>query len=213
MMTDAALEDAQLVSMPERLTLLLVLSIVIVGAYIYLNRHPPFTPQLMPMTVVDTATPFLVWTVWPYAFLNLSNGIMPFLIKRRDDFRRMALTLAIGMGIHMMFWALWPTTFPRPQVPQDDSLSAQLYRFLIVIDAPVNCFPSAHVAAPAIQLFFVCRAWPKHSPWIWMIFAIFALSILTTKQHYLWDLIGATAIVLISLRITASMDVKHRGGS
>ena len=106
------------------------------------------------------------------------------------------------MAIHIAFWALWPTTYPRPPVPAGVTLSEQLYLFLIHVDAPVNCFPSAHVAAPSVQLFFVCRAWPKYAPWLWSVFGLFALSILTTKQHYAWDLIGAVVIVFIALKIT-----------
>jgi hypothetical protein len=209
MSSKASSENARLISMRERLVLLLALSTTIVGTYIYLNNNPVFAPQLMPMTAVDTATPFLVWTVWPYAFLNLSNGIMPFFVRRRDDFLRMALTLAIAMGIHIVFWTFWPTTFPRPPVPMGDSISEHFYGFLIVIDAPVNCFPSAHVAAPAVQLFFVCRAWPKLAPWLWTVFGLFALSILTTKQHYSWDLLGAAVIVFIALKMTSRMDSRR----
>ena len=196
-------ENAQFISMVERLGLLLGLGGAFIGTYIYLNFNPLFAPHVLPMTAIDTATPFLVWTVWPYAFMNISNAIMPFFIKRRDEFLRMAQTLAIVMAVHVLFWALWPTTFPRPPVPMGDTISDQLYRFLIVIDAPNNCFPSAHVAAPSVQQYFVGRAWPKLAPWLWAGFGLISLSILTTKQHYVWDLAGAVLVVTFALKATA----------
>lgn len=189
-----------LILVREKILLLLSLAIPFVGFYCYLNAYPPFTPRYLPMTLIDVATPFMVWTVWPYALLNVSNVVMPFFVKRRDNFLRMYLTLVIVMAIHVVFWSFWPVTFPRPPVPAGDTLSEQLYLFLIRVDAPVNCFPSAHIAAPAVQLYFIC----KERSWIvfraWMLFALFAMTILTTKQHYFWDLIGSILVVYAALK-------------
>jgi hypothetical protein len=188
------------ISVRERFFLLLSFSIPFTGLYFYLNAYPLSAPRHLPMTLIDSITPFMVWTVWPYAFLIVSTAVMPFCVKRRDNFLRMCLTLVIVMVIHVTFWSLWPISFPRIPAPTGATLSEQLYLFLIRIDAPVNCFPSAHVALPAVQLYFICKERPRIVFWIWILFALLTMTILTTKQHYLWDLIGAILVVFIALK-------------
>lgn len=190
-----------LISIRLRMVLYFGLTASIYGSYGYLNANPPFTPQLLPMTLVDHAIPFLVWTVWPYAFLSLGNFVLPFFIKRRDNFLQMTVTLAAAMVIHVTFWSLMPTTYPRPPAPVGTTLSHQFYLLLISVDTPGNCFPSAHVAAPSVILFFLCRERPRIAPYLWTVFGVFALSILTTKQHYLWDLMGSFITVVVALRV------------
>ena len=138
------LPNDTLISVREKTLLPLSLAIPFAGVYCYLNAYPPFTPRHLPMTLIEMTTPFMVWTVWPYALSNVSNAVMPFFVKRRDNFLRMYLTLVIVMAIHVIFWSLWPITFPRPPVPAGYRLSERLYLFLIRVDAPVNCFPSAY---------------------------------------------------------------------
>ena len=186
----------------QRLQVVVVLASVVVGTYIYLNQYPPFVTRSLPLTPLDHAVPFLVWSVWPYAALNFSNAVLPFFVVSRASFWRMAVTLAIALAVCATFWALWPTTLARPPLPQGDDLSSQLYRFLVRVDQPVNCFPSAHVAAPAVQMYFVCQRWPRAAGWLWTGFSLCALSILTTKQHYVWDLLGAVVVVLLALMLT-----------
>jgi len=77
------------IAMRERLFLFSILATTGLSAYLLLNHHPPFTPHLLPMTPLDEATPFWVWTVWPYALLWLSNFILPFCIRGRENFLQM----------------------------------------------------------------------------------------------------------------------------
>ena len=102
------------IAMRERLILFTILATTGFSAYMLLNHNPPFTPHLLPMTPLDEATPFWVWTVWPYTLLWLSNFILPFCIRGRENFLQMAVTFVVALGILVVFWALWPTTFPRP---------------------------------------------------------------------------------------------------
>ncbi len=195
------MQNEALISFPLRIVLHLGITVMTYGSYCYLNANPPFTPHLLPMTPIDDAIPFMLWTVWPYASLNFGSFVLPFFIKRRDTFVQMAVGLACVMIVHVAFWSLWPTTYPRPPAPEGPTLSHQFYLLLVSVDTPVNCFPSAHVAAPSIVVYFLCRERPRFSPYLWGILGVLSLSIMTTKQHYLWDLIGAIFAVLIALRM------------
>lgn len=193
--------DQERVTMRERLTALVVLGTAVVGAYCYLNVAPVFTPGTLPMTALDQAIPFILWTVWPYVGLNVSNAVMPFFVHKRSNFRQLVVTLSIAMAISILFWLFWPISFARPDVPTANTASAYLYRALIQVDQPLNCFPSAHIAGPAVQLIFVTRENPKLKFALWGIFGLAALTVLTTKQHYGWDVLGAVALVLFSYKL------------
>jgi membrane-associated phospholipid phosphatase len=151
---------------------------------------------------VDTATPFLVWTIWPYAALDVSSAVLPFFIRRRPNFRQMVLTMIIAMTVCIAFWALMPTTYIRPPVPMGDTASEHLYRFFLAIDQPINCFPSGHIAAPGVLLVFVAREHPRVARLLWGVFALAAVSVLTTKQHYLWDILASTALVWLCVKLS-----------
>ncbi len=188
-------ESPDPISVRERLLLLVPVGLVILAVYSVLNQAPVFTPRLLPLTAVDRAVPFWVWTIWPYIALNLSNAVIPFFIRGRRTFRQSVLTLCLVMGVSALFWLLWPTTYPRPAAPVDASASAWLYNTLMRMDAPTSCFPSAHIAGPAAQLIFLSREQPKLKGLLWGGYALIAPTVLTTKQHYLWDILGSLVLV------------------
>lgn len=189
------------VSLPERLLWFVALTTPLVGGYMTLNASPLLTPTLLPMTVVDEVTPFWVWTIWPYVFLLLSNLALQFLVRRRENYHEMCVSFGWLVLFMVACWALWPTTYIRPPPPVTQGLSAELYLGLIRVDTPLNCFPSAHVASPFTMLYFLCRERPRLAPYLWGAFAVLSTSILTTKQHYLWDLIGALVFAGLALRL------------
>jgi hypothetical protein len=189
------------VSLPERLLWFVVLTTALVGGYLYLNANPLFTPTLLPMTVVDEATPFWPWTVWPYVFLLLCNLALQFSVRRRDNYFEMCVSFGWLILFMVACWTFWPTTYVRPPAPIAQGLTAELYLGLIRVDTPLNCFPSAHVASPFTMLYFLCRERPRLAPYLWGAFAVLSTSILTTKQHYLWDLIGALIFAGIALAL------------
>lgn len=187
--------------MGARLVTMAVVGPLAVGLYCLLNRWPVFAPRMLPLTAVDQATPFLLWTVWPYAAINVSNAVMPFFIRERRNFRQMLLTLGIGLGISALFWLLWPVAYPRPPLPADESATAALYRFLVQVDQPLNCLPSGHIVVPGAQLIFVAREHPRLKAALWLVFGVASLSILTTKQHYAWDAVLAVAVLWVAFKL------------
>ena len=190
------------IAMRERLILFSLLATTGTSIYFLLNHHPPFTPQLLPWTPLDEAMPFWLWTIWPYGLLWLGNFILPFCIRGRENFLQMGLASVMAFAILATFWALWPTTFPRPPVPLGDTINEQFYRLMVSVDTPVSCFPSGHVTLPAILLYFISRERPGRALLLWSSFAFLAISILTTKQHYWWDLVGGLLTVFCALRIS-----------
>lgn len=170
------------------------------------NRYHFFAPQLLPVTALDRAIPFWPWTVVPY-FVLIGGMYLPAFLKERPLFLRAMIALTIGVLINYTIFALWPTTMVRPPAPTGTTFYEAWYRWLTVIDTPANCFPSGHITAPAIGCWALAREHPRRRWLILMIFIPFALTILTTKQHYVWDLFGGLATAAIGIFATRNMTI------
>jgi membrane-associated phospholipid phosphatase len=78
-------------------------------------------------------------------------------------------------------------------------------------DTPANCFPSSHIAIPALSLWALTREHPRLAPARWGGFLLLSLSILTTKQHYLADFFGGLGAAAIGAIV--SMALRRRAGT
>lgn len=195
----------------RNLRVLAPLALVNAAGYLLLNHYHLREPAFLPLTAVDRATPFLVWTTWAYAVLLLSDLALPMCIRDTRVFNDAVRAFLVVLVINLSTWAAFPTTYPRPPPPQGDSLSEQLYRLLIAADTPANCFPSSHIAIPALSLWALGREHPRQAPFMWAIFAVFSLSILTTKQHYLADLFGGLGTAAIGVIVSRAL--RQRAGT
>jgi len=181
-----------------------LLAVLLVGGllttgYFLLNHYPLWEPRELPMTPLDGVTPFWLWTVWPYLLMMVSEALLPLTIRNTQVFRRMVAAYLIGIGLAFPCYALLPTTYPRPPCPTDDSLTSQAYCMLIAIDTPHNCFPSGHVLFPALGCWAVWLDGRRWAPWLTCVLVLCVPTILTTKQHYVWDLLGAGILMGISM--------------
>jgi hypothetical protein len=159
-------------------------------AYVAMNRFHLRAPIELPLTPVDRALPFLSWTIWPYMALLFSDVVLPPMIRDEAVFRRWAWAFIVSMAINVVIWAVMPTVYPRPPMPLDGSPSSRLYVSLMGLDTPACCFPSAHISLPTVTAWALARQWPRARIVVWLGFAFLAVTILTTKQHYLFDLLA-----------------------
>jgi len=162
------------------------------------NRYHLFTPVLLPVTRLDEVIPFWSWTVVPY-FALIGGMYLPALIRDDQRFKRSLVALTISVLINYTIFALWPTVIQRPPLPEGNAFYDVWYRWLTTIDTPANCFPSGHITAPVIGCWALAQ---EHPRWRWPIrlaLIPFLLTILTTKQHYVWDLFGGLATAVIGI--------------
>jgi hypothetical protein len=195
----------------QRLWKVVALTTVLYVPYVLSNHFPVFTPRELPLSALDAAIPFWTWTVVPY-FLLIGGMYLPALVADRRIFTTAMLAILIGVVLNNLVFFLWPTTYPRPLAEPSDSLHAALYQFLIAVDTPGNCFPSAHITAPAIGCWALAQQFRRWRWLIYLIFIPFALSILTTKQHYTLDLIGGLATAGIGLLIAHKLTKRTSTG-
>jgi len=198
---DAVAAEASWWTPRRRGALILPLASANMAIYLALNWHPLRAVRELPMTVIDRALPLLPWTVWPYMVLLLADLALPFLMRRDETFVRMIRCYGVTALLNIAGWVLLPVTYPRPPLPMGEGVSAWGYRTLVGIDTPLNCFPSGHISIPAVLCWSLTTEQPRLRWPIWLGFALLAPSILTTKQHYAWDLVGGLAIASMGIAL------------
>jgi membrane-associated phospholipid phosphatase len=165
------------------------------GAAFYLstNHYYMYPPQFLPMTRIDQAVPFVPWTIWIYNsefFLFFSAFFLSADLVNANKYLYSFLSAQILSTLVFIFW---PTTYPREQFPLPadiDSITRALFANLRGVDSPANCFPSMHVCGVYVSAFlFIDEQRKKLIPYFLWATAI-AFSTLTTKQHYLADVVS-----------------------
>ena len=157
------------------------------------QRQPPTT---LPLTWLDQAIPLLEWTVWPYLLLAACTAL-PLCLSDRGEFKRCLTALACGYSLNLLIFAAWPTMLPRAGLP--DGWHRVVFAWLYWLDSPANCFPSGHITAPLVAFHALAI---EHRKWrgpLWLGFAVLCPTILTTKQHYVVDLLGGLATGAFSI--------------
>ena len=158
--------------------------------------------NVLPMTLVDRALPFIPETIWIY-FTEYLIFIVSW-VALDDPMERTKYWYSY-MGILMVstvIFVLWPTTFPRESFPLDGfpggiSKSAFEY-FRAQMDTPANCLPSLHVSSCFIASFVFWKV-SKPKFWFFLVWAIaVAISTMTTKQHYFIDVWTAILLTVAS---------------
>lgn len=172
---------------------------VIIGATLYLttNHFPIYPPRTLPMTWLDLAIPFLPWTVWVYNtefFLFFSAYILS---KDRLNANRYLYSFLTLQIISVTIFLLWPTTYPRHLFPLPegvDSVTRSFFANFRDVDAPTNCLPSMHVASVFISAFLFIDEQRKKLPFFFWWAVLISFSTLTTKQHYVADVVAGFAL-------------------
>ena len=188
-------------TLAENLRLVALVGGIQTALYLTLNHHPPFPSRELPLTVVDRAVPFWTWTVWLYLMLLSCDLLLPLLIRRRAVMPRLIVAHLSAMSLAFLTFLFLPTRYPRPAPPDGDNVHAIVYRLLTDLDSPECCFPSGHIIVPVLGCWAVWRDGNRWRGWLAALLCVLAPSILTTKQHYFWDLIGGLAAAAIGVSI------------
>ncbi len=163
-------------------------------AYFALNHWPPRASNALPLTFVDAWMPFWPWTVWPYLMMIGGQVVLPLLLRRPEVFARALIAYVCAMSAVFAVFALWPTHYLRGPLPPTDAWHGAVFELLCAVDTAECCFPSGHVVGPAVVCWALWRDRGARTAWCLALFPVITLSILTTKQHYFWDLLGGFGV-------------------
>ena len=151
-------------------------------------------------TALDDALPFWPWTAWFYlpfyvgVFAVCISGIRSRAILHRGCLGVLGVML-VGLACHLLI----PAEYPRPvlHAPYPD-LSTAFMAAVQRIDPPGNVFPSLHVAQTSALAFILFRDRRGLGLVAIVMATILALSTLTTKQHFVADIVAGYVIAFVT---------------
>jgi membrane-associated phospholipid phosphatase len=156
-----------------------------------------FPAEQLSISAMDVMIPFIPETIWIYnsqfLFLFLALWLCPETLRRTITYYAMLLATALAF----LFFIFMPTVLPHHDV-NVGGLTGLLWQTLYLTDTPQNCFPSLHVALALLAAQAVAtknKYWRIAAP-LWAMFI--CLSTLTTKQHYIIDILGGMVVAIIA---------------
>lgn len=162
----------------------------------------------------DYQIPFIGWTILIYYTIFAYYFVGPFSAPRTDRGRLelllMTQALVATCWVAFAVFLIAPAEIDlRWQVEQSGGLAgwtSVFYNRFYWLDRPFNAWPSLHVAQSFIIAIGITRWWrakKRHLAvaTLWVAWLALAISILTTKQHFIWDLVTGTALGVVSWRL------------
>lgn len=159
--------------------------------HLHLNRSTEIL-----RTRLDDAIPFWPWTAWCYLPFYAGVFIIAVAgIKRRALFNRAVMAVLIVMSLGAIGHVFVSAEYPRPVLhPPYPDLSAAFLAWVQRIDPPGNVFPSLHVAHTTMLALLLIKDRPRLGRIALAMATALALSTLTTKQHFLADVVSGYAL-------------------
>ena len=161
----------------------------------YLTNHHNFSePRQLPMTWVDLNTPFLPLSVLIYISEYFYFAFVYILLRHHDNINKYLYSFFFLQVVSCGIFAVYPTIYPRENFPVPADTPAWLSSIWVWLrhqDAATNCFPSLHVSSVYLSSFaFITDKSMKKFRIFFTWSTLIALSTLTTKQHYVADIIS-----------------------
>jgi membrane-associated phospholipid phosphatase len=150
-------------------------------------------------TRLDDAIPFWPWTAWCYLPFYAGVFIMAIAgFRHLALFNRTAKAVILVMGIGALGHLFMGAEYPRPvlHAPFAD-LSAAFMAWVQSVDPPGNVFPSLHVAHTTLLSLLLIRDRPVLGRVALLMATLLALSTLTTKQHFIADVVAGYALAFV----------------
>lgn len=154
-------------------------------------------PNPLEMTNFEQSVPFLTWTIWIYI------GVYPAYIlwavfgyKDEIEMNKTLYAFSVLCLVSCSVFLIYPVTYPRElfPLPDESSVTVFLFKMTRLVDKPSNCLPSLHVG---LCFIFAFGYWKENKVKFWIsifLSILISISTLTTKQHYLADIIASLFI-------------------
>lgn len=155
------------------------------------NAHLDRSTELL-RTQLDDAIPFIPATSWLYLPFYAAIFIIAIAgFQTRAHFNRglvgVGLILLVGLICHRLI----PAAYPRPVLhPPYPDVSYAFMAWVQAVDPPGNVFPSLHVAHTCSLALILHHENPRLGRVTIALAAVLALSTLTTKQHFVADVVS-----------------------
>ncbi len=167
--------------------------------YLLPNHIHLFRPLYLPMTALDRAVPFIPETLWIYISEWIFFPLIYFTCRDLTNQNKYIYSFMSLQAVSVFIFWVWPTTYPREAFPLPgylDAITAFTFENLRKTDSPANCCPSLHVSGVYLSAFIFLDERRKQLPYYLTWATLIALSTLTTKQHYILDVVAGLLLAV-----------------
>ncbi len=148
----------------------------------------------------ERVIPLVPWHFIPYLLLDFMFVASLFMCRSKDELDRHAKRLAVAIVAGVLCFLLWPLQFAFER-PNMEGWVGELHKAFIEFDLPYNQAPSLHVIITYLTGMIFVRRLPKIRCWIMAWCALIIVSVLTTYQHHLIDIVTALPIIAFCLAL------------
>lgn len=189
----------ELINHKNKYTLMPVLAITFAlmytGAGVISNQNA----GVLEISSFENSIPFLPWTIWIYFVLYpvyLAWALLSF--RNITELNKTLFGFLLLAVISCIIFILFPLSYPRgyfPLAPGND-LTTVIFRAMRAVDKPSNCFPSLHVGLCYLFAYGFLRKNKMKFAFSFSISTLISISTLTTKQHYIVDVLAGYGVAV-----------------
>jgi hypothetical protein len=152
-------------------------------------------------TPFDTRIPFIARSIWIYLW-SFSASVVPLCFIRSSRlFRRSALAFTLAICFSLVCFTAFPVTglhlragAAQLNVPGPSHWAVST---IYTLDPPYNLFPSLHVSLTALAALAVWKTNRLYGALLFAGLALVVIAVCTTKQHFLFDVLGGLTIAAL----------------
>ena len=152
---------------------------------------------------LDDKIPFIGYFIYIYNMFYPFTLIALFYLykKDKDTYYKGIIAGTIGYLICDIIFILYPTIMYRPIIPSISPITDFVIKITFIYDnPPLNCFPSIHClfSFQVIYSFLSSKLSNRDKIIVTFISLLIIISTLLVKQHYIFDVISAFLICIIT---------------
>lgn len=170
-----------------------LLAVVATLLYLGSNHFHLFEPKFLPLWWIDQTVPFVPETVWIYVSEYIFFPVVYLTCRDVVNLNKYFYSFLFLQVLSVVIFIVWPTTYPRelfPLTPSIDAITYFVFNSLRTADTAANCCPSLHVSSVYLSSFIFLDEQKEKFSFFFVWGSLIALSTLTTKQHYMIDVIS-----------------------
>lgn len=185
----------------NRVIIYLILQTIVATLYYLGSVTAFFKAKLIPLTSVDYYVKPHFLAPWIYISFFLLLLFAVYFSTQKNMFLFIKLLLSNSI-IALVIFILFPTYIINNDyfiLQESSPISYQLLNFIKQNDVQSNCFPSLHIANSLLATMFIFKLKNKLASIfcsVW--FILITWSVLSTGQHYFYDIIGGFLLSLTS---------------
>lgn len=189
----------RVITMDNKKNTTLILGFIFIMLYSISGSFQIGNIRYLPLDDFEMNIPFIIESIWVYILLYPLLIWSIFSYKNEMNFNKVLYSFIIVSAISITCFQLIPVAYPREffPLPRYNDPSVNIFFKIRYFDSPLNCFPSLHVSLCFLFSFFHWDESKKLFYGTTILSTAISISTLTTKQHYIADIVSGFILALI----------------